>query len=157
DKLPAPAPPALQGKRPPASVGESRTRLARRALAAMGYLEAVTWSFCEASHAALFGHDPSALAALTLVNPIASHLNCMRPPALPNLRRAAPRNADRGFPDARLFEAGPAYSEAAQRRTLVAIWQPRPARHWQSAAAPDLFTAKQDCLAALEAMSAPTS
>jgi phenylalanyl-tRNA synthetase beta chain len=155
--LPAPAPPALAGRRPPASVGESRTRLARRALAAAGYLEAITWSFCYSRHAALFGLGPNQISALTLINPIAADLDCMRPTALPNLLRAAQRNLDRGFPDARLFEAGPAYSDTEQKRTIAAIWQARPQRYWAGAETPDLFAAKHDCLRALEAMSAPTA
>jgi phenylalanyl-tRNA synthetase beta chain len=155
DKLPAPAPPELTGKRPQANIGESRTRLARRALASAGYLEAVTWSFCDSKDAALFGLGPNAISALTIANPISADLDCMRPTALPNLLRAAQRNLDRGFPDARLFEAGPAYGETDQRRTIVAVRQPCPARHWQGAEHPDLFAMKADCLRALEAMSAP--
>jgi phenylalanyl-tRNA synthetase beta chain len=94
---------------------------------------------------------------LTIQNPIAADLDVMRPTALPNLLRAAQRNLDRGFPDARLFEAGAAYSPGEQRRTITAVWQPRPARHWAGAPAPDLFDVKLDALRALDAMSAPTA
>jgi phenylalanyl-tRNA synthetase beta chain len=155
DKLPAPAPTLASGKKPTLSVGESRSRLARRALASVGYLEAITWSFCDSKHAALFGLGGNAAAALTLSNPIAADLDCMRPTALPNLLRAAQKNLDRGFPDSRLFEAGPAYAENEQKRTIVAVWQPRPSRHWQPTPAPDVFSVKQDVLRALDAMSAP--
>jgi phenylalanyl-tRNA synthetase beta chain len=84
----------------------------------------------------------------------------MRPSALPNLIRAAQRNADRGHGDARLFEAGPAWlgdEEADQIRTIAAIWQPRPPRHWRASPPPDLFDVKRDCLAALDAMGAPAA
>ncbi len=154
DKLPAPAP-AAAVRPAPASLGESRTRLARRALAGAGYLEAVTWSFCARAHAALFGGGAD---ALVLSNPIAADLDCMRPSALPNLLRAAQRNLDRGHGDAKLFEAGPAYAgdgEGEQRRTIAAIWQARPPRHWRDPGPPDVFAMKQDVLHALDAMAAP--
>jgi phenylalanyl-tRNA synthetase beta chain len=158
DKLPANDPPRAAGYRsPPVSVGESRLRLARRALAGAGYLECVTWSFCEKKHAELFG---GGAAPLLVANPIASDLDCMRPTALPNLLRAAQRNLDRGHGDSQLFEAGPAWSaddDSGQARTVAAVRQPRPQRHWQGAAAPDLWTMKRDMLLALTAMGAPVS
>lgn len=156
DKVPAADPPRAEGYRaPPAGVGESRLRIARRALAAMGYLEAVTWSFCERKHAALFGGGAD---ALVLANPISADLDCMRPSPLPNLIRAAQKNADRGHGDARLFEAGPAYfgdGEADQARAIAVVWRPAPKRHWRPAPAPDLFDMKRDCLALLESLGAP--
>ncbi len=157
DKLPAPAPIAGGVRRPPASVGESRARIARRALAAAGYLEAITWSFCDQRAAELFG---GGAAELKLANPIAADLSVMRPSALPNLLRAAQRNLDRGFADAMLFECGAAYSgadETGQRRSIAAVRQPRPRRHWRTPAAPDMFDIKRDCLAVLEAIGAPVA
>lgn len=155
EHLPAPQPLAAQGKKPPLSVGESRARLARRALASAGWLEAVTWSFCPRAHAALFGGGAE---SLLLANPIAADLDCMRPSALPNLLRAAQRNLDRGFADARLFEVGSAYlsdAENGQRRAVAAVWQPRPRRSWRAEAPADLFSVKSDCLRTLEAVGAP--
>ncbi len=158
DKLPANEPPRANGFRAPRTgVGESRLRLARRALAGAGYFECVTWSFCEKKHAELFGGGSE---KLLLANPIASDLDCMRPSALPNLLRAAQRNLDRGRGDMMLFEAGPSWSgdgDADQARTVAAIWQPRPKRSWRGGAAPDVFDMKRDCLMALEAMGAPSS
>lgn len=158
DKLPANEPPRAAGYRaPPAGVGESRLRLARRALAGAGWYECVTWSFCERRHAELFGGGAE---KLVLANPIASDLDCMRPTALPNLLRAAQRNLDRGRGDLMLFEAGPTWSDdtdAGQARTVAAVRQPRPKRSWQGADAPDVFEIKRDCLMALEAMGAPVA
>jgi phenylalanyl-tRNA synthetase beta chain len=160
DKLPTVPPPRAEGMRaPPASVGESRARIARRALAAAGYLEAVTWSFCERRHAALFGGGANK-ARLLIANPIAADLDCMRPTPLPNLLRAAQRNLDRGFGDSRLFEVGPAYAgdgETDQRRVASAIRQPRPRRHWRNAPSSDVIDIKADCLAVLEAVGAPVA
>jgi phenylalanyl-tRNA synthetase beta chain len=56
DKMPLLEPPRAQGFRPPpASVGESRSRIAKRAAAALGYNEAITWSFCSRAQAQAFG------------------------------------------------------------------------------------------------------
>jgi phenylalanyl-tRNA synthetase beta chain len=84
----------------------------------------------------------------------------MRPTALPQLLAAAQRNADRGFDDARLFEAGPAYSntnDAGQQRTLTAVRRANPPRHWRAAPQPDIFDVKRDVLTILEAIGAPVA
>jgi phenylalanyl-tRNA synthetase beta chain len=155
DKLPEASPPRARGLRsPPASVGESRGRLARRALAASGYSETVAWSFCDQKHAAAFlGAAPD--ASLILANPIASDLDTMRPSALIHLARAAQRNRDRGLGQSRLFEIGPIFKsadDAGQMRAVAALWQARPARHWQGDDAGDLFAIKRDLLMTLEAI-----
>jgi len=54
-------------------------------------------------------------AALRLVNPISAELDQMRPSLVPNLLAAAQRNADRGYPDAALFEIG-AHTPTTRRR-----------------------------------------
>jgi phenylalanyl-tRNA synthetase beta chain len=158
DKLPVNEPPRAAGFRPPpASVGESRTRLARRAAASLGYNEAITWSFCARAQAQAFGGGGE---EMLVANPIASDLDCMRPSTLPQLLTAAQRNADRGFDDARLFEAGPAYantSDSGQQRTLAAVWRARPPRHWRAAPQPDIFDMKRDVLTILEAVGAPVA
>src|SRR5262247_3888489 len=80
-----------------------RTRKAKRALAARGMVEAVTWSFLAKPQAELFGGGKPELA---LANPIASDLSDMRPSLLPGLVAAAQKNTDRGFADVALFEVG---------------------------------------------------
>jgi phenylalanyl-tRNA synthetase beta chain len=95
---------------------------------------------------------------MLVANPIASELDCMRPTALPNLLVAAQQNANRGFDDARLFEAGPAYANAndgGQQRTLTGVWHARAPRHWRAAPQPDIFDVKRDVLMILEAIDAP--
>ncbi len=158
DKLPLVDPPRASGFRSPAaSVGESQSRLAKRVAASLGYNEAVTWSFCSRAQAQAFGGGSE---DMLVANPIASDLDCMRPSALPQLLVAAQRNADRGFDDARLFEAGPAYantSDAGQQRTIAAVWRARPPRHWRAAPQPDIFDVKRDALFILEALGAPTA
>ena len=80
-----------------------RTRKAKRALAARGMVEAVTWSFVSKPQAELFGGGKPELA---LANPIAADLSDMRPSLIPGLVGAAQKNADRGFADVALFEVG---------------------------------------------------
>jgi phenylalanyl-tRNA synthetase beta chain len=136
---------------------QARARTARRALAAAGYAEAVTFSFTSGKTAALFGGGQP---ELMLANPIASELDCMRPSLLPNLIDAAGRNARRGFPDAALFEVGPTFhgDRPNDQRTVVgAILAPKAPRGWDKAAQGDVFTVKADLLALLEELGAPVA
>src|SRR5690606_5289426 len=82
---------------------QNRRRLARRALAARGLDEAVTWSFIAHDEAVRFGGGSQ---ALQLANAIASDMTDMRPSLLPGLLAAARRNANRGASDLKLFEIG---------------------------------------------------
>ena len=134
---------------------QARVRTARRALAAMGYAEAVTWSFTKQSTAALFGGGDD---RLVVENPIAADLDCMRPSALPGLIEAAARNAARGHADAALFEIGPVFlddSPTGQRTVIAGLVAPRAARHWGGGAEDALFGLKGDLMALLEAIGAP--
>jgi len=136
---------------------QAKARAGRRALASLGYAEAVTWSFMRQDWATLFG---GGLNSLVLANPIASELNCMRPSALPNLLEAAGRNAARGQHGVRLFEIGPIYQGLEpndQKPTVAAIRAPDKARSWHSAGESALFALKGDLLALLDAMGAPVA
>jgi phenylalanyl-tRNA synthetase beta chain len=136
---------------------QAKARTARRALAAMGYAEAVTWSFMRQDWAVLFGGGAD---TLVLANPIASELNCMRPSALPNLLEAAGRNAARGLSGVRLFEIGPVYQglePGDQKPTVAAIRAPDKSRSWHSAGESPLFALKGDLYALLDAMGAPVA
>ena len=138
-----------------------RTRKAKRALAARGLTEAVTWSFISKPQAELFG---GGAAELALANPIAADLSDMRPSLIPGLAAAAQRNADRGFPDAALFEVGQVFKGDQPGNQFTAATGVRRAlakasgsgRHWSSPATEvDAFDAKGDALAALVAAGAP--
>ena len=136
---------------------QARVRTARRALAAMGYAEAVTWSFTRRDKAALFGGGDD---RLMVENPIAADLDCMRPSALPNLIEAAARNAARGRPDVALFEIGPIYLDdtpAGQRTVIAGLVAPRSARHWGGAAEDAQFALKGDLMVLLETLGAPVA
>jgi phenylalanyl-tRNA synthetase beta chain len=134
---------------------QARVRLARRALAAMGYAEAVTWSFTKQSTAALFGGGAD---TLRVDNPIAADLDCMRPSVLPNLIQAAARNAARGHADAALFEIGPIYLDdqpTGQRTVIAGLIAPHSDRHWSGPEGDSLFALKGDLTTLLEDIGAP--
>jgi phenylalanyl-tRNA synthetase beta chain len=138
------------------TVRQTRMRNARRALAARGYAEAITWSFMRTPWAKLFGGGDE---TLRLANPIASELDCMRPSALPNLIEAAARNARKGFADAALFEVGPNFrgdEPQDQWAAVTALIAPHPPRRWDGAKADPLFTLKADLMDLLDEMGAPT-
>ncbi len=140
---------------------QNRTRKAKRALAARGLVEAVTWSFVSKQEAELFGGGNAALA---LANPIAAELSDMRPSLLPGLIMAAQRNADRGLADVALFEVGQVFTGDRPEDQFTAAGGVRHAlaktsgigRHWSSKAAPvDAFDAKADAFAVLAAAGTP--
>ncbi|CAL4866883.1 Phenylalanine--tRNA ligase beta subunit [Asticcacaulis sp. MM231] len=136
---------------------QAKARTARRALAAYGYSEAVTWSFMRQDWAKLFGGGDD---KLVLANPIASELNCMRPSALPNLLEAAGRNAARGHTGAQLFEIGPIYlglEPNDQKPTITVLKAPGKARSWQAPGEDALFALKGDLMALLDAIGAPVA
>ncbi|MBP9756610.1 MAG: phenylalanine--tRNA ligase subunit beta, partial [Phenylobacterium sp.] len=137
------------------TVRQGRVRVARRAMAARGYAETITWSFTAQATARLFGGGD---AKLVVTNPIASDLDCMRPSILPNLIEAAGRNARRGFPDLAAFEIGPLYrgdEPQDQVTVLAALTAPHPPRRWDGAKSDPLFDLKADLMAILEEIGAP--
>ncbi|GGA90209.1 phenylalanine--tRNA ligase beta subunit [Brucella endophytica] len=141
-----------------------RSRAARRALAARGMMEAVTYSFIPAAHAEAFGSGDNRGAALKLANPIAADMSDMRPSLLPGLLAAAQRNADRGAQDLALFEVSGTYegdTPDKQRRVAGGIRRGTAkldgsGRYWVgNAASVGVFDAKADALSVLEACGAP--
>jgi len=138
---------------------QKRARAAKRRLAGVGMHEAVTWSFMTRDHAVLFGGGDE---TLVVDNPISSELDCMRPSILPNLMQAAQRNRDRGADVVALFEVGPVYEDDTEKGQLLVATGLRAGRnagrHWAAAnRAVDVFDAKRDALAALEAVGAPAN
>jgi phenylalanyl-tRNA synthetase beta chain len=137
---------------------DMRAHAARRALAAQGLMESISWSFMSSDLAAQFGPIND---NLRLKNPISSDLDVMRPTVLANLIQAAKRNADRGFADVHLFEVGPVFKDetpTGQEIIATAIRAGATPRHWASPSRPvDVFDAKADALAALAAAGAPVA
>jgi phenylalanyl-tRNA synthetase beta chain len=137
---------------------QKRTRLAKRALAARGLVEAVTWSFIGHDEAVLFGGGGK---SLQLSNPIAADLSDMRPSLLPQLIKAAQRNADRGLPDVALFEVGQVFAnDEPEGQTIRAATVRRgttradgTGRHWDGGnRSVSVFDAKADAMALLSTL-----
>lgn len=144
---------------PAITAAQRRESYARKMLATRGLLEAVTWSFMSADLSIAFGGGN---ADLTLANPISADLDQMRPNILPNLLQAAVRNADRGMPDANLFEVGPVFRDPTDKGQDIVVGGVRAGnavpRHWSEKTRPvDAFDAKADAMAVLEACSAPVA
>ncbi len=144
-----------------------RTRTAKRALAARGMLEAVTWSFIPEAQAKLFG---GGAPSLKLANPIAADMSDMRPSLLPGLLTAAQRNADKGLGDVAIFEVSGTYENdtpEGQRRVAGGIRRGTASingagRLWSNGAKGggkpvDVYDAKADALAVIEACGLPMS
>ncbi|HTG64429.1 MAG TPA: phenylalanine--tRNA ligase subunit beta [Sphingomicrobium sp.] len=140
---------------PTATRSQKIERRVRRAAAARGLDEAVTWSFIGEEQAALFGEAPHRLA-----NPISEEMKVMRPSMVPGLAAAARRNVDRGAASVRLFEVGRRYLADGERPTvgLLLSGESRP-RGWQQGKAKDFgaFDAKAEAMALLEAAAAPVA
>ncbi|MCS6987389.1 MAG: phenylalanine--tRNA ligase subunit beta [Sphingomonadaceae bacterium] len=145
----APLPRAPGVARPVATPTQRIERVVRRALAACGLAEAITWSFVAEAQAQAFGG-----ATCRLLNPLSAELAVMRPSLLPGLVAAAQRNLARAAPGVALFEIGRRYRAEGERLTAALVlagelsprdWRRGPAR--QASA----FDAKAATLAALEA------
>jgi phenylalanyl-tRNA synthetase beta chain len=161
EMIPFPREPATVAK-PVLTLIQKRTRLAKRALAARGLVEAVTWSFIGKAEAVAFGGGKPQLA---LANPIASDLSDMRPSLLPGLLKAVDRNVARGIPDVALFEVGQVFKgDKPEDQSIMATALRRglagadgSGRHWHSDAVIDAFDAKADAFALLEALGIPVA
>ncbi|MBN9021859.1 MAG: phenylalanine--tRNA ligase subunit beta, partial [Rhizobiales bacterium] len=159
DRVPVTPLPRLPGvAKPVLTPIQLRTRRAKRALAARGMVEAVTWSFIPHAAAEAFGGGQP---ELILANPIAAEMSDMRPSLLPGLLAAAQRNADRGTDDLAMFEVGQVYRGDRPEDQLVAASGIRrgtagvggAGRHWSGKAAPvGVFDAKADALAILDVL-----
>ncbi len=136
---------------------QRRIAIARRAIAAQGMNECVTYTFVAGKEAALFGGGSD---ALKLENPISSEMSDMRPSPLPGLLAAAARNQAQGFKDLALFEVGAAFHGAEPgEETIVAAGirvGHASGREWTATRRGlDFFDAKADVEAVLTALGAP--
>jgi phenylalanyl-tRNA synthetase beta chain len=147
--------------RPTATAEQLAERRLRRAAAARGLNEAVTWSFLPQAEADYFADGNGGLWVLD--NPISEDMKAMRPSLLPGLLAAAKRNVDRGASSLRLFEIGRRYLRGAggvsdERLTLgIVLAGDKTPRGWASGKATgfDAFDAKAEALALLAEAGAP--
>jgi phenylalanyl-tRNA synthetase beta chain len=164
DKVASVALPRIEGvARPTATPQQKLERGLRRAAAASGLNEAVTWSFLPEWAAEHFADEGQAL--WVLANPISEDLKAMRPSLLPGLLMAAKRNENRGAASSRLFEIGRRYFRSAdglsdERPTLgIVLAGEKTQRGWQAGKAKpfDAYDAKALALELLEAAGAPVA
>ncbi|MBC2667500.1 phenylalanine--tRNA ligase subunit beta [Novosphingobium flavum] len=160
DNIESVALPRVDGvARPTATAAQKLERRLRRAAAARGLNEAVTWSFLPVSEAEAFAAGP----LWVLENPISEDMKAMRPSLLPGLLSAARRNLARGATSLRLFEIGRRYLRGAdgasdERLSIaVVLAGDKVPRGWASgkASAFDAFDAKAEALALLAEAGAP--
>ena len=92
--------------------------LARRAVAAKGYLETITWSFTDEK---INNNFRGNIQEIKIVNPISSDLNVLRSSLYPNLIFYLKKNIDRGFENQSLFEIGPSFigNKPGQQTTTI--------------------------------------
>jgi phenylalanyl-tRNA synthetase beta chain len=136
---------------------QKREQIARRAVAALGYNECVTYSFIDKTSAQLFG---GGVDTTMLANPISSEMSHMRPDLLVGLLQAASRNQARGFVDMALFEVGPTFhgGEPEEQNLQVAgllIGRTGPKDVHGESRPIDLYDAKADAETVLAAIGAP--
>ena len=161
--LSVPLPRADGVARPTSTPAQKLERRLRRAAAARGNHEAVTWSFLPVPDAEAFTDGD----LWTLSNPISEDMKVMRPSLLPGLLGAARRNLDRGVAGLRLFEIGRRYlrgpetngaGSSDERLSLaVVLAGEKSPRGWASGKAVsfDAFDAKAEALALLAEAGAP--
>ncbi len=156
DKVESVALPRVDGvARPTATPQQLLERKLRRAAAASGLNEAITWSFISEEQAESVGGGRWALE-----NPISEDMKVMRPSLLPGLLSAVQRNMDRGADSVRLFEIGRRYLEDGEHLSLAFVLAgDRAARNWQTGKGQsfDAYDAKSLVLSLLEAVGAPVA
>ena len=143
--------------KPVLSPMQRREAAARRACAALGYNECVSYSFIDQPSAALFGGGTD---ETRLENPISNDMSHMRPALLPALLQAAARNQARGFPDMALFEVGPVFTggepgEQHMQISGVLVGRTGPKDVHGASRPVDVFDIKADIEAVLSATGAP--
>lgn len=143
--------------KPVLSPMQRREAIARRACAALGYNECVSYSFIDQASAALFGGGTD---DTRLENPISNDMSHMRPSLLPALLQAAARNQARGFPDMALFEVGPVFTggEPGDQHLQISglLTGSTGPKDVHGASRPvDVFDVKADIEAVLSAIGAP--
>ncbi len=134
-------------------------RLARRACAAAGFLESMTYSFIGHTTAESFANGRQ---LLTLANPLAqTDMTTMRPSLLPGLVQAAADNFAKSDPTPRLAEVGKVFSVHKDTLTeslmAAGLLVGTGARHWKgNEPKPDAYAAKAAALHILSTLGAPT-
>jgi phenylalanyl-tRNA synthetase beta chain len=111
--------PGVEQAPPPSDPRIARDRKIRTALLGMGFSEAITFAFMEATAAQpyLAGQAPVAIA-----NPLSEKFVVMRPSLLPGLVDSVSHNRRHGRADVRLFEIGTRFSPRGETRGAGFAW-----------------------------------
>lgn len=130
-------------------------RTARKALAANGFTEVLTYSFIGHKEAEAFA---SGAGLITLANPLAqTDMTTMRPSLLPGLLTALGKNLANAQPTPRLAEIGKTFTTKGETLMAAGVLSNSGQRHWRAKEPkPDAFTAKAAALQALATLGAPT-
>jgi phenylalanyl-tRNA synthetase beta chain len=129
-------------------------RQARRAIAALGALEIVTYSFIGRDTAEKFSNGEK---LIQLANPLAeTDMTTLRPSLLPGLLKALQGNLSRHENTPLLGEVGKVFTAKGERLNAAVLLAGVQAKHWQhNAPKPDVFAAKGIALSLLETLGAP--
>ncbi|HEX2859919.1 MAG TPA: phenylalanine--tRNA ligase subunit beta [Alphaproteobacteria bacterium] len=129
-------------------------RKARRALAAAGCLEIITYSFIGRDTAGQFAEGES---LIQLSNPLAeTDMTTLRPSLLPGLLKALQGNLSRHESTPLLGEVGKVFTARGERLNAAVLMAGVGAKQWQhNAPKPDVFAAKGLGVALLEQLDAP--
>jgi phenylalanyl-tRNA synthetase beta chain len=133
--------PAVEEPPPPSDARIARDSHVRRTLLGMGFSEAITFAFIEATAAAPYAGDDGAVA---LANPLSEKFSVLRPSLLPGLVDAVSHNRRHGRTDVRLFEIGTRFSRAGETRAAAVAWTGLATlEHWSGGQRPvDFFDLK---------------
>lgn len=132
----------------------SLDRLARRAVAASGFLEVMTYSFIGEPTAKQFANGAT---LISLANPLAqTDMTTMRPSLLPGLLHALSRNFANSDATPRLAEVGKTFSTKGEVLMAAGVLAATGTRNWQGESKkPDTFSAKAAAQQVLSILGAP--
>jgi phenylalanyl-tRNA synthetase beta chain len=133
--------PAIDRAPGPSDPRIARDTCVRRTLLGMGFSEAITFAFIDASAAAPYAPDTGVVA---LANPLSEKFAVMRPSLLPGLIDAVSHNRRHGRKDIRLFEIGTRFSRKGETRAAAIAWTGLATpEHWSGGArSVDFFDVK---------------
>ena len=143
--------------------GEDRRRAARRTLAALGFHEAVSFSFVNAESDAIFS-EVALASRLVLHNPIDETQAQMRTTLHTGLLNAVAHNFNHGMRNVRLFEIGKCFHEASEagerpreiEKLALVMTGARNEANWQAASErTDFFDLKGALEALAESLGLP--
>jgi phenylalanyl-tRNA synthetase beta chain len=111
--------PAVERPPRPSDPRVERDQRVRRGLLALGFSEAISFSFIESRAAAPFLDGER---EVVLANPLSESFTTLRPSLLPGLVDAVSHNRRHGRRDVQLFEIGTRFSPRGEVRAAAAIW-----------------------------------